>query len=136
MSHRAESVFRQKRCVFCQSIFWICRSCDHGDRYCRFFCRQSARLEQRRQANRRHQRSQEGRLDHRDRQRAYRARRRARVTDQGRPRRPLSASIRLAPESAPFEWRDPRRRTHARYSFTVCIRCGRAVGLVDPFHSR
>ncbi len=70
MSPRAEPVFRQKRCLFCLCIFWICRSCDHGDRYCQASCRQSARAEQRRQANRRHQRSLEGRLDHRDRQRA------------------------------------------------------------------
>ena len=45
-----------------------------------------ARLQQRRRANCRHQRSPEGRLDHRDRQREYRRRQppvRARVTDQG-----------------------------------------------------
>ena len=46
--------------------------CDRGQRYCSVACRPQARLQQRRCANCRHQRSPEGRLDHRDRQREYR----------------------------------------------------------------
>jgi len=58
-------------------VFWICRSCYRGQGYCRRSCRRVQRRRQLRAANRRHQRSPEGRLDHRDRQRAYRRRRRA-----------------------------------------------------------
>ncbi len=65
-------------------IFWICRSCDRGQQYCSERCRQKTRRQQRREANRCHQQSPEGRLDHRDHQRAYRQRQAwARVTDQG-----------------------------------------------------
>ena len=68
----------------CGAVFWICCHCDRGHRYCGERCRQKKRRQQRRDANRRHQQSPEGRLDHRDRQRAYRerCRHRARVTDQ------------------------------------------------------
>src|SRR5215471_19730525 len=81
----AEVILRQEACR-CGSIFYICRSCDRGQRYCSERCRQKARRQQRREANRRHQQSPEGRLDHRDRQRLYRERlalRQECVTDQG-----------------------------------------------------
>ena len=52
-------------------MFYLCRHCDRGQRYCSARCREKSRRLQRREANRRHQRSPEGRLDHRDRQRAY-----------------------------------------------------------------
>jgi len=50
----------------------VCTCCDRGQRYCSLPCREQARLRQRRAANGRHQRSIEGRLDHRDRQKRYR----------------------------------------------------------------
>src|SRR5260370_6921281 len=77
-----EVVLRPRVCRSqgCQTVFWICSHCDRGRCYCRAACRTEARRRQRRAANGRHQRSLEGRLDHRDRQRAYRRRR---VTDQG-----------------------------------------------------
>lgn len=53
-------------------MFWICVCCDRGQRYCTGECRGHVRRRQRQAANRRHQQSAEGRLDHRDRQRAYR----------------------------------------------------------------
>jgi hypothetical protein len=62
-------------------MFFICSHCFRSQRYCSDACRSEARRLQRRAANRRHQQSPEGRLDHRDRQRAYRHRL-ARVTDQ------------------------------------------------------
>jgi len=49
-------------------MFFICSHCDRGHRYCSHSCRFRTRLAQRREARRRHQRSLEGRLDHRDRQ--------------------------------------------------------------------
>jgi hypothetical protein len=73
-ANAGELVLRLRPCVFCHALFVICRSCDRGQRYCNGWCRFSAWREQRRQANRRHQRSPEGRADHRDRQQAYRKR--------------------------------------------------------------
>ncbi len=82
MGEQDEVVFRQRVCRGCNAVFFICRSCDRGQRYCSPECRVPAQREQRRSANRRHQHSPEGRLDHRDRQRAYRKRcTQRRVTD-------------------------------------------------------
>src|SRR5262244_649683 len=69
-------IFHQKFCaaIDCRAMFFICSHCDRGHRYCSHPCRLRSRLEQRRAARQRHQRSVEGRLDHRDRQRAYRLR--------------------------------------------------------------
>ena len=86
MAVHAEVVLRPRVCRSqgCQTVFWICSHCDRGQCYCSAACRTEARRRQRRAANRRHQRSLEGRLDHRDRQRAYRQRHApAGVTDQG-----------------------------------------------------
>ena len=80
----------------CGAVFYICGSCYRGQTYCGDRCRAPAQRHHRRTANRRHQRSLEGRLDHRDRQRAYRARRRLRgVTDTPSAGRPRSATISL-----------------------------------------
>ncbi len=65
-------------------MFFLCSHCDRGYRYCIATCSLWARREQRRRTNQRCQRSPEGRLDHRDRQRQYRTRRHAKrcsVTD-------------------------------------------------------
>ena len=91
----SEELLRQRFCrgAGCGAVFWICRYCDRGHQYCGERCRRKARRQQRRAANRRHQQSREGRLDHRDRQRAYRERHSLRrVTDHtaadfGEPRR-------------------------------------------------
>lgn len=73
-ANAGELVLRLRACILCYALFVICRSCDHGQRYCCCWCRFLAWREQRRRANRRHQSSPEGRDDHRDRQRAYRKR--------------------------------------------------------------
>lgn len=90
MAVHGDVVLRQRICLGgdCHAVFYLCSHCDRGQRYCSLTCRQQARLGQRRCANRRYQRSPEGRLDHRDRQRQYRERQSqrasaARVTDQG-----------------------------------------------------
>jgi hypothetical protein len=67
-------ILRLRVCLRCQVLFCICRHCDRGQRYCSAACRAWAGREQRRQANRRHQQSDAGRQDHRDRQRIYRKR--------------------------------------------------------------
>ena len=71
---------RQKTCRHCSCLFAICTACDRGHAYCTPRCRAAARRRSVQAARARHQRSPEGRLDHRDRQRVYRDRRR--VMDQ------------------------------------------------------
>jgi hypothetical protein len=93
------------------------------------------RRRQHRAANRRHQQSVEGRLDHRDRQRAYRCRRLLRrVTDQG---------SQFTPSRSPSEGGKAITtpviarlcvRPRERGSFWLrCMVCGRTSRLVDPF---
>ena len=69
-----DAPLRQKVCRRCNRIFAICVSCDRGHAYCSSACRTKARRASQRAARQRHRRSPEGRLDHRDHQRAYRAR--------------------------------------------------------------
>ncbi len=124
--------FHERRCQGpgCGALFFICRSCYRGQRYCSEPCRQAARREQRRAANCRHQRTDEGRLDHRDRQRAYRQRRLARVTDQGSAPMLTSASIPRQPDPA-----GPNARLLARRR-VCCIVCGRRGRLIEMFKHR
>ncbi len=55
----------------CGVRFYICGSCYRGQVYCGERCRRRMRRRQTRLANRKHQDSPEGKLDHRDRQRVY-----------------------------------------------------------------
>ncbi len=140
MAVHGEAVLRARLCLGrdCAVLFYICSHCDRGQRYCSVECSAVARRRQRREANRRHQRSPEGRLDHQDRQREYRRRRaqrasQARVTDQGSqtgispalsgcgevialPAQVLVAALRGRPSPAPR-----------------CCVCGRAGRFVNPF---
>ena len=85
----AETVFRPRSAFGCGVLFHICRCCDRGHRYCHEDCRKKARRGQRREANRKHQQTEDGKADHRDRQRDYRNRQlkavAAAVTDQSSP---------------------------------------------------
>ena len=105
--------WRTVRCrgAGCGTVFSLCGSCWRGQAYCGARCRAVAQRRQRRRATARHQRSLEGRLDHRDRQRAYRARRRCRVTDAPSPRPPRSTTIALPVGHAALR--------------PVCLVCGR-----------
>ena len=144
MTVPGETVLRLRVCLRgeCRATFFLCPQCDRGQRYCSLQCRGQARLKQRRSANRRHQQSPEGRLDHRDRQRAYRSRRaQQRVTDQG-------SLLILSPSSSQCErmdvisagvapnagkaWLPPG--PEKRPGVWLCCRvCGRAGRFVDPF---
>ena len=144
MAAPGEVVLRQRVCLGsgCRAVFFLCSHCDRGQRYCSLACRNQARLDQRRRANRRHQNSPEGRGDHCDRQREYRQRRaQARVTDQSS----LSISFRASSECGRVEAtvRDapPRssdtglpRWPEKRPGVWLCCRvCGRTGRLVNPF---
>jgi len=125
--------FRQRFCRApgCRGLFFICSYCDRGQVYCSQTCRQSAREQQRRAANRRHRQTRSGRLAHSRRQHAYRLRRqRARyrqrenkVTDHSsqaqlrmRPSHRVSSFYLLSTNFAPL--RSPR-------ALLVCRFCGR-----------
>ena len=66
-------ILRLRACQWCWQPFVLCRACDRGHVYCSLPCRHASRVRSLRAAGRRHQQSPEGRLDHRDHQRAYRA---------------------------------------------------------------
>lgn len=116
-------------------MFYLCRHCDRGQRYCSSRCREKSRRLQRREANRRHQQSPEGRLDHRDRQRAYRRRLQARVTDQSSQPASLRANLPVPPVPLPAPEPDFLSAHGAGNTpgWVVCQTCGRRGRWIDPF---
>ena len=89
-------VLRALQCRACQSQFFICIHCYRGQCYCGPQCRARSRRQQLRAANARYQQSEPGRLDHNDRQHAYRERRRTRSAAP-----PVTYQSSLEPDSAP-----------------------------------
>lgn len=75
-----ETPLVQLSCAHCHKIFFVCLRHYRWQAYCTADCRYQSRLRIQRAANARHQKSEEGRLDHRDRQREYRARLRERFS--------------------------------------------------------
>src|SRR3954469_21954157 len=67
-------LLRLERCLRCQGVFPICRSCYHGQAYCSDDCRKPARTSQLRALRAAYQASPGGREDHRDRNRELRKR--------------------------------------------------------------
>ena len=130
-------------------MFFICSHCDRGQVYCRLDCRATARRLQLRAANLRHQRSQEGQLDHRDRQRDYRQRRaqaahtstEKSVTDHGSKGHPADETVEDAPvdEAEPavsaglIRLRPPQSGFRLHRSPIVCRYCGRSGLWINPF---
>jgi len=144
------AVFRQRICPAdsCRVLFDICSCCDRGHKYCSDPCRDRGLRQKRREANRRHQQSLDGRLDHRDRQRAYRQRRRESVTDNPSPHPPDSPSIAAAqplaldrscdqPGGPPEKLHEtptlPRPPRPPGPAPPRCIVCGREGLAVNPF---
>jgi hypothetical protein len=62
-------------CARCREQVLLCSRCDRGQRYCGRACSRAARLESRRAAGRRYQRSRAGRLAHAARSRRWRQQR-------------------------------------------------------------
>ena len=145
-------LFRQCFCRApeCGRRFFICSRCDRGQVYCSSNCREKARRQQLRAANLRHQQSEEGRLDHRDRQRAYRQRLAGLsntsaseiVTDHG-SRNHLSCEIVGAAPSDGSEFialdaslirpRLPLGNFRLHRPEIVCCCCGRSGLFIKPF---
>ena len=150
MAVAGEVVLRLRVCLSgdCRATFFLCSHCDRGQRYCSLACQRQARLGQRRCANRRHQQSLEGRLDHRGtlwvRQREYRRRRaQASVTDQGSLLIAFPALSECGKANATAIQVPPRsnaaglpRWPEKRPGICRCCRiCGRAARFIDPFPS-
>jgi len=129
-----EVVLRLRICLTCGNLFWICRHCDRGHRYCGASCRHQAYCQKRRVANRRHQQSPEGRLDHRDRQRVYRWRRlvaQKSVTDQSSLPSPLCHRMPLAIAFCGSS--RPEIPSTGFSGWLRCIVCGRRGRFVNPY---
>lgn len=111
---------RTAQCGVCSAEFLVCRSCDRGQRYCSGPCARVGRTDRQRLARRRHQASPEGLLDHRDRNRSWRQRRRVMDTTSGKlaTERKLE-SARHEPPVTPL-----RRRKHTGR----CHFCGTFLG--------
>jgi hypothetical protein len=109
-----DTPLRQKTCRHCNRLFAICASCDRGHAYCSSACRTAARHASIHAARRRHRRSPEGRLDHRDHQRAYRAR----VRDQTSRRAASSTTL-------PADTSTDRSPTAPLAGALRCMVCGR-----------
>ena len=134
------AVFRQRVCQFppCGAVFYLCPDCDRGQRYCSSQCGEKSRRLQRREANRRPQRSPEGRADHRDRQREYRKRQRARVTDQSSLRTSPGVNLTVLPAPEPVEAPPavgfrPSSGAGIRAGWVVCQICGCRGRWLNPF---
>ena len=123
---------RQTPCAACKRIFHVCRRHDRGQQYCSTACRTRARQRVCRSARARYQATEDGRRDHRDRQRAYR-RRKAElksVTDLGSQTdkapdmlHPSGTDLVSAPSAVPPAT-PSISRTYAASS-PKCISCGR-----------
>jgi len=130
-----EVVLRQLTCGWpdCRLVFYICNSCYRRQAYCGDVCREQARQQQLWLSDRRYRKSEEARLDHRDRQREYRKRcRLRRVTDHtsagpgqsvkiGEPSRETRRSASLT-DRLQDQTRLERQQSAIR---PVCIVCGR-----------
>lgn len=117
MRSALETCLRLRFCRIsgCSAMFLVCKSCDRGQRYCSPQCRHLGRLQQRREANSRYQRTERGRVAHLHRQRIYRRKRfPVSVTDHG-SRYILQPSGKIHP--APPQ----------------CVVCLRRSHWIDPF---
>ena len=86
-------------CKWCDCKTLVCRPCDRGNSYCSLDCSNAARRHQLRRIRSDHQRTPRGAELHRARQRAYRLRLKATVTDHSASGAPRST----APLSPPRE---------------------------------
>ena len=78
-----EPSYRLYNCRRCAVQVRICSRCDHGNIYCAGECARTAKLESRRRASARYQRTRRGAHRHAARQMRWRIRQRQEVTHQG-----------------------------------------------------
>lgn len=129
--------FREQRCRACLTVFWICRECDRGQRYCRDDCRSVGRARSVRDAKRKYLSDPDVRDGERERLREYRAR----VRDQGSEKVAPPASVPAAATSAPMVGADRDGGEHDAESDGLvglrptrgevpCVACGRRAQFV------
>jgi len=130
--------FREQRCRACLTVFWICRRCDRGQRYCRDECRAVGRVRSVRDAKRKYLSDPDVREGERERLRDYRAR----VRDQGSGKVAPAASVTTAATSAPMDGADRGGGEHDAESDgpvgelrptggeVPCVACGRRARFV------
>jgi hypothetical protein len=115
----------------CRQVFFLCRRCDRGDRYCSRRCAVRARRGTLQAAGRRYQQSWRGRVRHAARQTRYRHRR-EKVTHQTSPAAADSGKVTssLAPPVTRADGKEDTPDVEiarvARPLHPRCIRCGRA----------
>src|SRR5215208_7878654 len=81
-------------CTWCGQVFFLCRWCDDGDRYCTRACSTSGRRESIQAAGRRYQRTEAGRAQHAARHQRYLERREAaKVTHQTAEKLPEAVEV-------------------------------------------
>jgi hypothetical protein len=127
-------------CARCRQQVLLCSRCDRGQRYCSRACSRAARLDARREAARRYQRSRAGRMAHAARSRRWRQRLREReqasreaaavdggitnfVTHQGWPAPAVDAPLPLVDEH-----RAVATGALTSTSATQCRRCAAPLG--------
>ena len=71
MAAAPQLVLRRAFCALCGEMFFVCRRCERGQRYCGTACRQEARRRKCREYNRKYQDKKKGRLKHALRQEAF-----------------------------------------------------------------
>lgn len=114
----------------CRQVFFLCRVCDRGDRYCSRPCAHRARRATLHAAGRRYQRSWRGRVHHAARQARYRSRG-ENVTHQTSPAAGDSGIVAPPPATAVTlaegqeEAVDAETRSRTRRTRPHCARCGR-----------
>lgn len=113
-------------CRSCLEVFWICRRCYRNHRYCSKNCRQEGRRASQRISRRKHQQSDEGRLDHRDRQKSYRDRHRKKFTQ------PRATVTEHCIEDAQSLVQTPIEFKSAELEFCVC--CSRSRFAMGSFN--
>ncbi len=106
-------------------MFAVCVGCFRGQCYCGAGCREEARRQQHSEANRRYQQTPEGRANHRRRQREYRERLRARVTDQA-----TGGEVAVSSSLSPCV-QEAGDGANILDRLSVCIVCGRAGVLME-----
>jgi len=81
------------RCKWCGQRFYVCLQCYHGEVYCCEQCAAEGYRAVRDEARARHQSSEDGKEDHRDRMRELRALKNKPVTDEGIVKLPACAKV-------------------------------------------
>ena len=66
VTDHAAVLLLQIRCRWCGRVFCICRCCWRGQRYCCAACRQAAKCQAHREAQRRYRRTEKGKKTHRE----------------------------------------------------------------------